>query len=139
MSDPPIEMAADKAALKQLKAARKKQVAAATARMQGQRRAVKAIKARLEGAELTVPEIAAATGLPVSEVLYYVATLKKYGEILEGPKAGGYYRYRLTEVCYRFNRRFWERQSFHRLLNACASTTTITRNELMAITAEQSQ
>jgi hypothetical protein len=45
----------------------------------------------------------------------------------------------LTEVCYRFNRRFWERQSFHRLLNACASTTTITRNELMAKTAEQSQ
>ena len=45
----------------------------------------------------------------------------------------------LTEVCYRFNRRFWERQSFHRLLNACASTNTITRNELMAKTAEQSQ
>ena len=37
----------------------------------------------------------------------------------------------LTEVCYRFNRRFWERQSFHRLLNACASTNTITRNELI--------
>jgi predicted Rossmann fold nucleotide-binding protein DprA/Smf involved in DNA uptake len=90
-------MAADKAALKQLKAARKEQIAAATARMKGQRRAVKAIKARLEGAELTVPEIAAATGLPVSEVLYYVATLKKYGEILEGPKAGGYYRYRLGQ------------------------------------------
>jgi transposase-like protein len=45
----------------------------------------------------------------------------------------------LTEVCYRFNRRFWERQSFHRLLNACASTDTITRNELMAKTAQQSQ
>jgi DNA-binding IclR family transcriptional regulator len=44
---------------------------------------------------LTVPEIAAATGLPVSEVLWYVATLKKYGEILEGPKAGSYFRYRL--------------------------------------------
>jgi hypothetical protein len=26
----------------------------------------------------------------------------------------------LTEVCYRFNRRFWDRQSFHRLLNICA-------------------
>ncbi len=52
--------------------------------MKEQRRAVQAIKARLAGAELTVPEIAAATGLPVSEVLWYVATLKKYGEILEG-------------------------------------------------------
>jgi Fic family protein len=95
MSDAPIERAADKTALKQLKAARKEQIAAATTRMKEQRRAVKAIKARLEGGELTVPEIAAATGLPASKVLYYVATLKKYGEILEGPKDGGYYRYRL--------------------------------------------
>ena len=97
MSDVPIEIAADKTALKELKAARKEQVAAATVRMKEQRRAVKAIKAQLEGAELTVPEIAAATSLPVSEVLWYVATLKKYGEILEGPKAGGYYRYRLGQ------------------------------------------
>lgn len=95
MSDAPMETVADKTALKELKAARKEQIAATTALMKEQRRAVKAIKARLEGAELTVPEIAAATGLPASEVLWYVATLKKYGEILEGPKDGGYYRYRL--------------------------------------------
>lgn len=38
----------------------------------------------------------------------------------------------LSEVCYRFNRRFWDRQAFHRLLYACASTGTITRDELMA-------
>ena len=98
MSDAPIEIAAGKTALKQLKAARKEQIAAATVRMKEQRRAVKAIKEHLEGAELTVPEIAAATGLPGSEVLYYVATLKKYGEILEGPKDGGYYRYRLGQA-----------------------------------------
>jgi len=98
MSDAPIEITADEKPLKKLKAARKEQIAAATARMKEQRQAVKAIKARLEGAELTVPEIAAATGLPVSEVLWYVATLKKYGEILEGPKAGGYYRYRLGQA-----------------------------------------
>ena len=98
MSDAPTEIAADKTALKKLQAARKEQIAAATARMKEPRRAVKAIKAHLEGAELTVPEIAAATGLPVSEVLYYVATLKKYGEILEGPKDGSYYRYRLGQA-----------------------------------------
>ena len=97
MSDTPVEKRCRKEALKKLKAARKEQIAAATARMKEQRQAVKAIKAHLEGAELTVPEIAAATGLPVSEVLWYVATLKKYGEILEGPKDGGYYRYRLGE------------------------------------------
>ena len=98
MSDAPIERAADKEAMKQLKAARKEQIAAATARMKEQRRAVKAIKAQLEDAELTVPEIAAATGLPASEVLWYVATLKKYGEILEGPKDGSYFRYRLGQA-----------------------------------------
>src|SRR4030042_6867104 len=98
MSDAPIEIAADKTALKKLKAARKEQIAAATARRKEQRRAVKAIKQQLEEAELTVPEIAAATGLPGSEVLWYVATLKKYGEILGGAKDGGYYRYRLGQA-----------------------------------------
>lgn len=37
----------------------------------------------------------------------------------------------LSEVCYIFNRRFWYKQSFHRLLKACVSTNTVTRNELM--------
>lgn len=96
MSDPSVANESYRAALKKLKAARKDQIAAATARMKEQRQAVKAIKKHLEGAELTVPEIAAATGLPVSEVLWYVASLKKYGEILEGAKAGGYYRYQLA-------------------------------------------
>ena len=98
MPDSPIETESRKEALKKLKAARKAQITAATGRMKEQRRAVKAIKAHLAGAELTVPEIAAATGLPVSEVLWYVATLKKYGEILEGPKAGSYFRYRLGQA-----------------------------------------
>jgi len=38
----------------------------------------------------------------------------------------------LSDVCYRFNRRFWPKQSFHRLLRACVSTKTIIREELMA-------
>jgi predicted transcriptional regulator len=97
MHDPAIDQEAKKKALKKLKAARKEQIAAAAGRMKEQRQAVKAIKERLEGAELTVPEIAAATGLPVSEVLWYVASLKKYGEILEGSKDGSYYRYRLGQ------------------------------------------
>jgi hypothetical protein len=98
MSDSQKEAESRKVALKKLIAARRPQMIAATARMKEQRRALKAIKEHLAGAELTVPEIAAATGLPVSEVLWYVATLKKYGEILEGTKAGSYYRYRLGQV-----------------------------------------
>jgi predicted Rossmann fold nucleotide-binding protein DprA/Smf involved in DNA uptake len=96
MPDTTVEAESGKEALKKLKAARKEQIAAVTKRMQEQRRAVKAIKATLGDSELTVPEMAGATGLPASEVLWYVASLKKYGEILEGPKAGSYYRYRLA-------------------------------------------
>ncbi len=95
MNEIAVETESGKEALKKLKAARKEQIAAATSRMKAQRRAVKAIKASLADSDLTVPEMAAATGLPVAEVLWYVASLKKYGEILEGPKAGSYYRYRL--------------------------------------------
>ena len=98
MSDNSTETELRKEALKALKATRKEQIGVATARMKEQRKAVKAIKEHLAGVELTVPEIAAATGLPASEVLWYVASLKKYGEILEGPKASGYYRYRLNEA-----------------------------------------
>ncbi len=87
---------AGKEALKKLKSARREQIALATSRMKAQRQAVKAIKECLQGAELTVPEIAGATGLPPSEVLWYVATLKKYGDIQEGSQASGYYRYKLT-------------------------------------------
>jgi hypothetical protein len=93
-----VESESRKEALKKLKAARKDQIAAATARMKEQRRALKAIRASLAEAELTAPEIAAAAGLPVAEALWYVASMKKYGEILEGPKAGGYYRYRLGQA-----------------------------------------
>lgn len=97
MPETSVENVAGKEALKKLRATRKDQIAAATSRMKTQRRAVQAIKDSLEGAELTVPEMAAATGLPLDQVLWYVATLKKYGEILEGPKAGSYFRYRLGQ------------------------------------------
>jgi transposase-like protein len=37
----------------------------------------------------------------------------------------------LSEVCYRFNRRFWEKQLFDRLVKACISTQTITHDDLV--------
>ena len=97
MPDKQVETDSQKEALKKLKAARKEQIAGATKRMQAQRRALKAIKASLADSELTVPELAEATGLPVDQVLWFVASMKKYGEILEGPKAGDYYRYKLSQ------------------------------------------
>jgi predicted transcriptional regulator len=37
------------------------------------------------------PTIAAATGVSTAEILWYVAALKKYGEIKEAEKDGGYF------------------------------------------------
>ena len=39
----------------------------------------------------------------------------------------------LSEVCYRFNRRFWERELFDRLVQACILTNTLTYNDLISI------
>lgn len=36
----------------------------------------------------------------------------------------------LNEVCYRFNRRFWERELFDRLIRACVTTTSLTYRQL---------
>ena len=37
----------------------------------------------------------------------------------------------LSEICYRFNRRFWEKELFDRLIKACISTETITHDQLV--------
>lgn len=37
----------------------------------------------------------------------------------------------LSEICYRFNRRFWEKELFDRLVQACVSTKTITQDDLV--------
>jgi len=37
----------------------------------------------------------------------------------------------LAEICYRFNRRFWEMELFDRLVQACVTTTTITYADLV--------
>jgi len=36
----------------------------------------------------------------------------------------------LAEFCFRFNRRFWQKQMFNRVLNACVNSFTITYTEL---------
>jgi predicted transcriptional regulator len=41
----------------------------------------------------TVPEVAAATGKPAHEVLWYMAALKKYGIVVEAGMCGDYVLY----------------------------------------------
>ncbi len=50
--------------------------------------------ALLRDGPLTVPELAAASGLPAGEVMIWTMSLRKYGYVAEQGGAGdGYYRY----------------------------------------------
>ncbi len=93
MSEASEEKTEEKEAMKRLRAARKQTVKAAAARMKKQRKEIKAIREQLEDKAGTVPEIAAATGIPSSEIMWYLAALKNYGQISEGEKDGSYFRY----------------------------------------------
>jgi len=87
-----------KEALKNLRAARRETIAAVAVRVKAQKKALELLRNLLGEAEgRTVPELAESSGLPPAEVLWYVAALKKYGEILEGKKDGGFYRYLLVK------------------------------------------
>ena len=82
--------------MKSLRQTRQQWIAKASNQVKQQRKALKAIRARLTVGTGTVPEIAKATGMQTADVLWYLAALKKYGEIVEGQKDGSYFRYTLT-------------------------------------------
>jgi predicted transcriptional regulator len=86
-----------KEAMKKLRKDRKEWITQASKVFKEQRKERKAIKGHLENQPATVPEISKAAGIPSDRVLWYLATLKKYGEIIEGKKDGGYFRYELAE------------------------------------------
>ena len=86
-----------KEAVKQLRTARKEWTTKASSMVKEQKKVLKAIKGYLENQPATVPEISKVTGVSSDRVLWYLATLKKYGDIIEGEKDGGYFRYVLIE------------------------------------------
>jgi len=86
-----------KEAMKKLRKDRNEWIMKASTQVKEQKKILKAIKGHLENQPATVLEISGATGLPSDSVLWYLATLKKYGNIIEGEKDGGYFRYVLTE------------------------------------------
>ncbi|MBI5603419.1 MAG: winged helix-turn-helix domain-containing protein [Deltaproteobacteria bacterium] len=83
-------------ALKKLRDERQVWIEQAKSLIKEQSSIIKKIKEHLQGDGKTVPEIARATGIKSSEVLWFVMALKKYGQVLEGPKDGDYYKYELT-------------------------------------------
>ncbi len=81
--------------MKALRRACKERIERVSDRVRDQKKSLKAIRAQLETAACTVPELATATGMATDVVLWYVAAMKKYGQIAEVEKDDGYYRYSL--------------------------------------------
>ncbi len=84
--------------LKQLRKQRKESVARATAIMKNNKKDMKMVRGTLSDGPATVPQIAGATGLFSDQVLWYVAAMKKYGEIQEAGKDGAYFQYALVRT-----------------------------------------
>jgi hypothetical protein len=82
--------------LKELRRERKPQIEAAMARVREQRKDMDKIRDQIRAEGRTVPEIAMNTGLPSPLVMWYIASLKKYGQAVEGEKDGSCFRYRLA-------------------------------------------
>ena len=97
MRQPEPDKQAKKAAMKTLREARKTLIKAASTKMKHQKKAIEAILDQLKDGAQTVPTIAAATGVSTAETLWYMAALKKYGEIKEAEKDGGYVKYQLAK------------------------------------------
>lgn len=88
--------APDKEAMKALRAERKEAVDRAAALAKEHRKAIKAVRERLAESAATVPEIAQATGLPQDRTLWLVASMRKFGQVVEAEKDGDFYRYALA-------------------------------------------
>jgi len=89
-------MKPDKAALKALREKREASIEKAKENVKSRNQVIRQIREQLKGGPKTVPEIAEATGLPCPQVLFCVATLRKFGGIVEGEQDGDYFRYQLA-------------------------------------------
>jgi predicted transcriptional regulator len=96
MSQTDTQKKEKKAAMKRLRQERKQKIKVIAATMKAQKEDVQAIKEQMKNDVGTVPGIARETGISPDKVLWYIAALKKYGEISEAEKDGGYFQYVLT-------------------------------------------
>ncbi len=60
-----------------------------------QSRVKTAILNTLKNGPMTLPEISSATGLDLRTTVYYVMTLRRYGQVKDGEAKGDYYSYAL--------------------------------------------
>ena len=88
---------AKKTNMKKLRVQRKTLIAAASSKMKTQKKDIKAIKEFLNSQASTIPDIADGIDLPQDKTLWYIATMKKYGQIVEDQKQGAFFKYALNE------------------------------------------
>jgi len=86
-----------KEAMKALRQERKAWIKIAAAKVKEHNSVLRAIREQLKDMPRTVPEIAEGTGLPSSKVMWYVASMKKFGDILEADQDDSYFRYQLSK------------------------------------------
>ncbi len=84
--------------LKRLRTLRHETVQRVAAEVKSQKKIIAALTKSLRTGAKTVPEMAEATGLAPHEVLWWTASLKKYGIVQEAEKRGAYFAYRLAET-----------------------------------------
>ncbi len=81
-----------------MRAQRKEFTQRAAARVKVQRKELKLLREQVSSDDgATAPEISEAINLDVSKVIWYLATLKQYGEVVEGTKDGCFFRYMLVQ------------------------------------------
>ena len=84
---------------RELKVARERRGAPSAERAEARKelsRVRKVLLSVLEDGPKTIPELAAATGVEASLVLWHVAALRKYNQVADGPKQGDYIAYLKT-------------------------------------------
>ena len=79
--------------LKQLREQHKETVTDAQILIKKQKATRREICKPMRDEPKTVPEIAAATGIPANEVLWHITAMKKYGLVVETGMCGEYYLY----------------------------------------------
>lgn len=83
--------------LKQLRSQHAATVERTQALLKEQKRAQQEICKAIREKPMTVPDIAEAVGMPTNEVLWYVASFKKYGLVVEKGMCADYPLYQKAE------------------------------------------
>jgi hypothetical protein len=96
MSTTKEQRAALKATLKKLREERGAAVDAAVERNKLRQAVRRRVRGALAEGPATVPSLAAVTGLATKEVLWHVAAMRKYGDLVEAGMDGDYCTYSLV-------------------------------------------